>query len=143
MSLRGLLNKQESKNKPEQKKTEKKRLKEFTTDELIAAWYSFPNKILEQPKLHYLFKQIPLFDNEKNITIKVPNSIVNSEVKELMPTLHKHLSDTLENDTIVISTELMEQQSALPTSSKEKARYMAEKNHELKKLFKDLKLDFI
>ena len=57
MSLRGLLNRQESKNKPEQKKIEEIRLKEFTTDELIAAWYSFPNKISEQPKLHYLFKQ--------------------------------------------------------------------------------------
>ena len=125
MSLRGLLNRQESKNKPEQKKIEEIRLKEFTTDELIAAWYSFPNKISEQPKLHYLFKQIPLVDEEKNITIKVPNSIVDSEVKELIPTLHKYLADALDNDTIAISTELMEQQSVLPTSSKEKARYMA------------------
>lgn len=143
MSLRGLLNRQESKNKPEQKKIEEIRLKEFTTDELIAAWYSFPNKISELPKLHYLFKQIPLVDEEKNITIKVPNSIVDSEVKKLIPTLHKYLADALDNDTIAISTELMEQQSVLPTSSKEKARYMAEKNHELRKLFKDLKLDFI
>lgn len=116
----------------------------FTPAQLEEAWYNFKERLKEKPTLSYLFEtKTPTLKDDFLVSIDVTSKNLEKELNTYTPELLSYLKKALKNDFIKFEMIIVEQRREVSvTSPKEKAQLLAEKNPELRELFKKLQLGF-
>lgn len=112
--------------------------------QLEEAWYNYKDKLTEKPSLSYLFEnKTPLLKDDFVVSIEITSKGIEKELRTHTPELLAYLRAALKNDFIELKTVMIAQSREVSaTSPKEKAQLLAEKNPELRELFKQLQLGF-
>lgn len=118
-----------------------KRATPFTIDDLTKVWFLFPSKHQEMHQFKYIFQKAPVLDGS-TINIEVSSKMVETQIREIFPKLREYLWKALDNETIRLNTTIKEAPKGLAlVTSKDKIRFLAEKNSQVKDLYRDLHLE--